>query len=102
MKAEKATILHINLTDNGAGYQVTGEESIDSDMLQRGDVLKVLPGERVPTDGEVISGETTVDESMITGESMPVSKKKGNAVTGGTINQLGNALPVISYVELSK
>jgi Cu+-exporting ATPase len=54
-----------------------------------GDVLAVRPGERIPVDGEVLSGHTSVDESMVTGEAMPVSKEPGDTVIGATINQTG-------------
>ena len=57
--------------------------------LQRGDIFVVRPGERIAADGEVISGSTAVDESMLTGESMPVAKRKGDRVVGGTINRTG-------------
>jgi Cu+-exporting ATPase len=58
-------------------------------QLERGDVFVVRPGERIAADGEVVSGSSAVDESMLTGESMPVAKGKGNRVFGGTINRTG-------------
>ncbi len=57
--------------------------------VRRNDVVLVRPGERLPTDGEVVSGESAVDESMLTGESAPVAKKAGDRVIGGTINRTG-------------
>jgi Cu+-exporting ATPase len=68
-----------------------GGSDIDAPIehVRRGDVVLVRPGERIPVDGEIITGESAVDESMITGESMPVSKKVGDRVTGGTINRTG-------------
>ncbi|MBW8768590.1 MAG: copper-translocating P-type ATPase [Gemmatimonadetes bacterium] len=57
--------------------------------VRQGDVVVVRPGERLPTDGEVLSGESAVDESMLTGESAPVAKKSGDRVIGGTINRTG-------------
>src|SRR3990167_3457347 len=53
------------------------------------DIVLVKPGEKIPVDGEVIEGESSVDESMLTGESMPVEKKIGDKVTGATINKSG-------------
>ena len=66
-----------------------GERQSPIDALTRGDVLLVRPGEHIPVDGEVIDGATDVDESMLTGESMPVAKRAGAPVTGGTINRTG-------------
>lgn len=63
--------------------------SVPLDEMQVGDVVKVKPGQKVPVDGQVITGETTVDESMITGESMPVHKMAGDHVVGSTINGHG-------------
>jgi len=54
-----------------------------------GDVVLVRPGERVPVDGEIVEGESALDESMVTGESMPVEKQPGDSVVGGTVNQSG-------------
>ncbi|MGZ8931625.1 MAG: HAD-IC family P-type ATPase, partial [Methylosarcina sp.] len=62
---------------------------VDVDAVAVGDILLVRPGERIPTDGEIISGRTTVDESMVTGESMPVVKETGQRVIGGCVNGNG-------------
>jgi Cu+-exporting ATPase len=66
------------------------ENDIDIDTIQIGDKLRVRPGERVPTDGLILEGSSTVDESMITGEPVPVEKTTGAKVTGGTINGTGS------------
>ena len=65
------------------------EEEVNLDTIQVGDRLRVRPGEKVPVDGEVIDGRSSVDESMVTGESMPVTKEVGARAIGGTINQTG-------------
>jgi P-type Cu+ transporter len=66
------------------------ERDLPIEEVQRGDVVIVRPGERVPVDGEVVSGASAVDESMLTGESMPVRKEAGDRVIGGTINGTGS------------
>jgi len=65
------------------------EEEIALDAVAVGDRMRVRPGEKVPVDGEVVDGRSAVDESMVTGESMPVTKVKGDAVIGGTLNRSG-------------
>ena len=62
---------------------------IPADRVRVGEWLQVLPGDKIPVDGEVCEGKTTIDESMLTGESMPVLKQKGDTVAAGTINQSG-------------
>lgn len=65
-------------------------EDIPVDQLEKDQLFVVKPGERVPTDGKVVKGATTVNESMLTGESTPVSKKEGDQVVGGAINNEGS------------
>ncbi|MBD2725027.1 copper-translocating P-type ATPase [Nostoc sp. FACHB-892] len=62
---------------------------IPAEQVRVGEWLQVLPGDKIPVDGEVVVGKTTVDESMLTGEAVPVIKQPGDMVTGGTINQSG-------------
>lgn len=66
------------------------EQEVPVEAVQRGDRLRVRPGDKVPVDGQVIEGRSRVDESMITGEPMPVEKGAGDKVTGGTINGTGS------------
>ena len=66
------------------------DEEIPVEAIQRGDRLRVRPGEKIPTDGVVVEGQSYIDESMITGESMPVLKLSGNPVIGATLNQTGS------------
>jgi Cu+-exporting ATPase len=66
-----------------------GDEDVALDAIAVGDLLRVRPGEKVPVDGIVAQGRSSVDESMVTGESMPVSKTEGAHVIGGTVNQNG-------------
>jgi Cu+-exporting ATPase len=66
-----------------------GDEDVAIDAIAVGDLLRVRPGEKIPVDGAVTEGDSFVDESMVTGESMPVSKTDGDRVIGGTVNQSG-------------
>lgn len=77
----------LKLAPNRAVRVVDGkEEVIAIDKIQVGDMLRVKPGEKIPVDGKIVEGETSVDESMITGEPIPVSKASGDSVSSGTIN----------------
>ncbi len=66
-----------------------GEEDLPLDRVHPGDRLRVRPGEKIPVDGVVLSGATSIDESMVTGEPIPIEKTPGNQVTGGTVNGTG-------------
>ena len=66
-----------------------GEEEVALGDVHQGDRLRVRPGEKVPVDGRVVSGSSSVDESMLTGEPIPVKKTEGDSITGGTLNQTG-------------
>ena len=73
-------------------HQDGREEDVLLDLIKVGDRLRVRPGEKVPVDGVVIDGATSIDESMITGEPIPVGKSKGSKVTGGTVNGTGSVV----------
>ena len=66
------------------------EADLPIDQLRAGDLLRVRPGERVPADGSIVEGASALDESMLTGESLPVDKRAGDRVTGGTMNASGS------------
>lgn len=74
----------IRVGDNGQ------DEEVPLDQVRTGDRLRVRPGERIPVDGVVSQGQSSVDESMITGEPVPVEKTEGDALTGGTFNKQGS------------
>ena len=91
MEADTARLV----SETEDGY--ADEREVDRDDVQVGDVMKVKPGEQIPTDGEVLDGESAVDESMVTGESVPVEKEPGDEVVGSTINEHG-----VLYVRATK
>ncbi|KAF7828285.1 putative copper-transporting ATPase HMA5 [Senna tora] len=80
------TAILLTLDNEG---NVTNEEEIDSRLIQKNDVIKIIPGAKVASDGFVIWGQSHVNESMITGEARPVAKRKGDTVIGGTVNENG-------------
>jgi len=100
-----AVLLHV---DENTG-EIIEEKEVDTNLIQKGDLLKVdsllfahltkllmgssfikvVPGEKIPVDGQVVSGTSTTDESMLTGEALPISKNPGDQVIGGTINKEG-------------
>ena len=85
-----------------AGKEIT----IPSAEIVKGDIVVLKPGDKVPVDGEIIEGQTSIDESLVTGESIPVAKEKGARVVGGSVNQTGtvkfNALQVGSDTVLAQ
>eukprot|EP00879_Flechtneria_rotunda_P007448 GHRR01007813.1.p1 GENE.GHRR01007813.1~~GHRR01007813.1.p1 ORF type:complete len:490 (+),score=138.59 GHRR01007813.1:1423-2892(+) len=83
---DTATLVEL---DNDGG--VINEETVSSSLIHHGDFIKVLPGGRIPADGEIVMGASYINEAMITGESQPVLRSRGDSVIGGTINT-GNAL----------
>lgn len=82
------------------------EKEVPIETVQAGDLLRVRPGEQIPVDGKIVAGQTTIDESMLTGESLPVDKQIDDQVFGGTVNTTGsiqfNATQVGSMTVLSR
>ena len=89
MEADTAT-----LVEDGTEHEVPLED------IEVGDQMKVRPGEQIPTDGVVVDGQSAVDESMVTGESVPVEKTEGNEVVGSTINE--NGVLIVEATKVGK
>lgn len=80
----------VHLTPQTARVILGGEETtIPAEDVKVGDLLRVLPGETIPVDGEIVSGQTSVNRAVMTGESLPVDKGVGDEVSSGTVNQFG-------------
>ncbi|MBO5524962.1 MAG: cation-translocating P-type ATPase [Roseburia sp.] len=81
----------VHLTPQTARKVENGKEiMISAQEVQIGDILRVLPGETIPVDGEILSGHTSVNQAVMTGESLPVDKEAGDTVSSGTVNQFGS------------
>ncbi|GLU19365.1 hypothetical protein SLE2022_356200 [Rubroshorea leprosula] len=85
----------LTLDSNG---NVISETEISTQLIQRNDIIKIVPGEKVPVDGIVTDGQSYVNESMITGEARPIAKKPGDKVIGGTVNENGCLLVKATHV----
>ncbi|KAI3882981.1 hypothetical protein MKX03_028714 [Papaver bracteatum] len=93
LAADTALLLSFDGDEN-----VISEDEISTSLLQKHDVIKIVPGAKVPIDGIVTKGQSHVNESMITGEARPVAKKPGDKVIGGTVNENGCVLVKVTHV----
>lgn len=95
-RAKKGISKLIKLSPKKANLMVGGKEGqvkiIDADQVKLGDILQVRAGESIPVDGKIIEGSTRIDQSAMTGESIPIEKNPGDLVMSGTINQNGSIL----------
>lgn len=88
LQAKTARVIH-NSSSSANASEDTHEMEVPIDQLQINNIVLVKPGEKIPTDGVIIDGNSTIDESMVTGESMPIDKKVGDEVIGSTVNKTG-------------
>jgi len=103
-RARKGIKSLINLAPKQGRRIVNGiEEMVPLESLRKGDVVRILPGEHVPVDGLILSGHTSLDQSVITGESLPIDKAPGDSVFCGTINRFGaiDARAIKAYEDSS-
>lgn len=86
LTAATARVLDVDLATEHPDFAAARETILPTDALAAGDILRILPGDRIPVDGVVVDGRSSVDESMLTGEPLPVTRTRGNRVISGTLN----------------